>query len=83
MHYYNNNTAGVRAPAFITNNIMEQKKEEKERMRKAYAKKGERSQRTMSFRLDNELADWLSRQPNKGRYINELIRADMLKSKDA
>lgn len=56
---------------------MEQKTEEKERMRKAYAKKGERSQHTMSFRLDNELADWLNQQPNKGRYINELIRADL------
>lgn len=55
---------------------MEQKKDEKERMRKAYAKKGERSQRTMSFRLDNELEDWLSQQPNKGRYINNLIEQD-------
>lgn len=55
---------------------MEQKKEEKERMRKAYAPKGERSQKMMSFRVDNEIADWLSQQPNKGRYINNLIRAD-------
>lgn len=55
---------------------MNQKKEEKERMRKAYAKKGERSQRTMSFRLDNELAEWLNQQPNKGRYINNLIQQD-------
>lgn len=59
---------------------MEQKTEEKERMRKAYAKKGERSQRTMSFRLDNELAEWLNEQTNKGRYINNLIRADMNKN---
>lgn len=50
---------------------------EKERLRKAYAKKGERSQRIMSFRLDNELEDWLNQQPNKGRYINNLIRKDL------
>lgn len=55
---------------------MEQKKEEKERMRKAYAPKGERSQKMMSFRVDNEVADWLSQQPNKGRYINKLIYED-------
>lgn len=55
---------------------MEEQKEQKERQRKAYAPKGERSQRTMSFRLDNELAEWLSQQPNKGRYINDLIKAD-------
>lgn len=55
---------------------MEEQKEQKERQRKAYAPKGERSQRTWSFRLDNELADWLNQQPNKGRYINDLIKAD-------
>lgn len=56
---------------------MEQKKEEKERMRKAYAPKGERSQKMMSFRVDNEVAEWLSQQHNKGRYINDLITEDM------
>lgn len=56
---------------------MEQKKEEKERMRKAYAPKGERSQKMMSFRVDNDVAEWLSQQPNKGRYINDLIADDM------
>ena len=53
--------------------------EEKERQRKAYAAKGERSQKMMSFRVDNEVADWLNQQPNKGRYINNLIREDMEK----
>lgn len=56
---------------------MTQNEETKERMRKAYAPKGKRSQKTMSFRLDNDLLSWLSQQPNKGRYINELIRHDM------
>lgn len=53
--------------------------EEKERQRKAYAARGERSQKMMSFRVDNEVADWLNQQPNKGRYINNLIKEDMEK----
>lgn len=56
---------------------MEPKKEEKERIRKAYAPKGERSQKMMSFRVDNDVAEWLSQQPNKGRYINDLIADDL------
>lgn len=43
------------------------------RSRREYAKKGERSQTMMSFRVDNECLDWLQRQPNKGRAINNLI----------
>lgn len=57
---------------------MEPKKEEKDRMRKAYAPKGERSQKMMSFRVDNEVSEWLNHQSNKGRYINDLIAADMM-----
>lgn len=78
-HFSINNLAGAKAPALKTSNIMKEKKEEKERQRKAYAAKGERSQRTMTFRLDNELAAWLNQQPNKGRYINELIKSDQYK----
>lgn len=52
------------------------KKEEKERIRKAYGKKGERTQRMMAFRVDQELIPWLDSQANKGRYINDLIAAD-------
>lgn len=55
---------------------MKEKNEDKQRVRKAYAAAGSRSQKTMSFRLDNENAEWLNQQPNKGRYINELIKAD-------
>lgn len=51
-------------------------KEQKERVRKAYASKGTRSQKMMSFRVDNDLHLWLDSQPNKGRYINDLVRAD-------
>lgn len=55
---------------------MTKKKEEGARMRKAYAPNGERSQKPFAFRLDAENIDWLNQQPNKGRYINELIAAD-------
>ncbi len=57
----------------------ETNQEEKERIRKEYGKKGERTQKMMSFRVDNEVLDWLESQPNKGRYINNLIADDMKK----
>lgn len=52
---------------------MKEKKDKKERVRKAYAPKGERGQRMMSFRIDLENADWLEGQANKGRAVNEAI----------
>ena len=55
-------------------------KNEKEPLRKEGRKKGERTQKMVSFRLDNDLIDWLQRQPNKGRFINNLIRHDMVES---
>lgn len=53
--------------------------EKKERIKRKFAKRGERSQKMVSFRLDNENEFWLSSMPNKGRYINNLIRADRLR----
>lgn len=53
--------------------------EKKERTRRRYAKRGETNQKMMSFRLDQENEFWLSTMPNKGRYINNLIRADRLR----
>lgn len=51
--------------------------EEKEtQSRKAYAKDGERAQKMFSFRLDSDNSEWLAQQPNKGRYINDLISRD-------
>ena len=38
--------------------------------------KGYVTQKMMSFRLDNDNILWLDSLPNKGRYINELIRID-------
>ena len=55
---------------------------EKPRTRRRYAKRGEKSQKMLSFRLDHENEFWLSTQPNKGRYINNLIRADRLRRSD-
>lgn len=48
--------------------------EENKQQRKKYAKKGERSQKMVTFRLDNDLVTWLERQANKGRFINNAIR---------
>lgn len=56
--------------------------EQKERTRRKYAKRGETSQKMMSFRLDQENAFWLSTFPNKGRYLNNLIKADRLRKQD-
>ena len=52
---------------------MKQKKEEHERVRKAYSPKGERGQKLISFRIDLENLEWLECQANKGRAINEAL----------
>lgn len=52
---------------------MKKSNEPKERQRREYAPAGERSQKMVSFRCDNENFDWLNSQPNKGRAINQLI----------
>lgn len=57
-------------------------KEKEERIKRKYAPKGERSQKMMSFRLDQENEFWLSTFPNKGRYLNNLIKADRLRRND-
>lgn len=51
-------------------------KNEKQRIRKADIKKGERTQKMMTFRCDLDNVEWLEQQANKGRYINDLIRMD-------
>lgn len=68
-----------RKPSRTSERSMKEKKEEEQRVRKAYAADGTRSQKMMTFRLDNEVAEWLAQQPNKGRYINQLIAEDMRK----
>ena len=54
--------------------MSEQEKEKQQR--KKYAAAGQRGQKMMSIRIDNDLVDWLNQQRNKGRYINDLIRDD-------
>lgn len=56
---------------------MKENNEEKKQMRKKYAAAGERGQKMVSFRLDNDLAEWLNSKSNKGRYLNNLIRENM------
>lgn len=69
------NRAGAQAPAKKGKKMKEQT-EEKERMRKAYAPKGTRTQTMVTFRCDNDNVAWLQQQANKGRYINDLIAKD-------
>lgn len=38
------------------------------------SKKGEKTQRMMSFRVDNDVWDTLQGNPNKGRLLNDLVR---------
>lgn len=50
-------------------------------MEKRKSKKGKVNQKMIAFRLDIENEFWLNCQPNKGRYINNLIQQDRLKIK--
>lgn len=51
----------------------EQEQEVKKQERRVYAEKGTRSQKMMTFRIDLENIEFLDKQMNKGRYINDLI----------
>ena len=55
---------------------MAEPKEPKERIRKEYAPNGQRSQKMFAFRIDFENYEHVKKQPNGGRYINDLIAAD-------
>lgn len=48
-------------------------KEKKEPLRKERKQRGVTTQKMMSFRVDNDLVEWLDSQPNKGRLINQLL----------
>lgn len=58
---------------------MENQEKRVEGARKRKAPKGTRTQKMFNFRLDDSLSNWLDTQPNKGRYLNDLIRNDMQK----
>lgn len=59
---------------------MENENKQTGRLRREYAPRGQKSQKMVTFRLDLENEEWLARQPNKGRYINNLIAADREKN---
>lgn len=59
---------------------MEQTTDKSVQIRKKYSKVKGGSQKPFNFRLDNDNVEWLSRHPNKGRYINNLIREDRQRS---
>lgn len=44
---------------------------------------GQVTQIMTSFRVDADVVDYLKSKPNRGRYLNELIRTDMLNSKNS
>lgn len=50
---------------------------EESKKRKEGTRRGLVTQRMMSFRIDIEVAEWLSQFGNKGRKINELLREAM------
>lgn len=49
-------------------------KQEKERVRKEGRKLGQRTQKMMAFRCDNDVAEILATVANKGRLLNDLVK---------
>lgn len=45
-------------------------------VRKSGRERGKVTQKVFSFRIDFENLQWLEKQQNKGRYINDLIERD-------
>lgn len=56
-------------------------KEKKEPLRKEGKQRGVTTQKMMSFRVDNDLVEWLDSQPNKGRLINQLLSKEKIRQK--
>lgn len=54
---------------------MTKKIDDNERVRKAYSPRGQRGQRMFNFRCDLDNWERLQKQPNKGRFVNDAIRA--------
>lgn len=54
---------------------MTKKVNDEERVRKPYSPNGQRGQKMINFRCDLDNVEKLAGQPNKGRFINEAIRA--------
>lgn len=60
---------------------MKTEKEIKKVERKKGRVNGQVTQIMTSFRVDADVVDYLKSKPNRGRFLNELIRTDMLNSK--
>ena len=54
-------------------------KQEQVRIKKEW-KHGVITQKMMAFKIDLDLIEYLNTKPNKGRYINDLIKADKEKT---
>lgn len=54
---------------------MTKKVNDQERVRKPYSPNGQRGQKMINFRCDLDNLEKLAGQANKGRFINEAIRA--------
>lgn len=66
---------------FINFKIMKTEKEIKKVERKKGRVNGQITQIMTSFRVDADVVDYLKSKPNRGRFLNELIRIDMLNHK--
>ena len=55
---------------------MTKKVEDGERVRKAYAPRGQRSQIRVTVLLDSENVEHFNKQTNKSRYLNRLVAKD-------
>ncbi|MGM9928710.1 MAG: hypothetical protein ACI35P_12250 [Bacillus sp. (in: firmicutes)] len=66
---------------FINLKIMKTEKEIKKVERKKGRVNGLITQIMTSFRVDADVVDYLKSKPNRGRFLNELIRIDMLNNK--
>lgn len=58
---------------------MTKKIDDESRVRRAYSARGTRGQKMFNFRLDLDLWEALQGLPNKGRYVNDAIRAYLQK----
>jgi len=53
----------------------------KDPIRKEGRKRGTITQKMVSFRCDLDNFEWLNQMPNKGRYLNDLLRYEMTHKK--
>ena len=58
---------------------MTKKLDDESRVRRAYSARGTRGQKMFNFRLDLDLWEALQGLPNKGRFVNDAIRAQLHK----